>query len=180
MGARSVLSKHTAALIIVYQYLGSVGEINNGIVAVTTLWTNEQRYYPLHVATYTPESRLPEGKKDPAFHSKRQLALALIERALAASIAFKAIVADCFYGRHRELVATLRRRSLPFVLSHRGSVGRSWALEEMAHSFHEALGKFKAARLANPACGFHYGLTVTTAHSREARYIRANCSRQKR
>jgi SRSO17 transposase len=123
------------------QYLGSVGKIDNGIVAVTTLCANEQRYYPLHVAPYTPESRLPEGKKDPAFHSKPQLALTLIERALAAGIAFKAIVADCFYGDHRELVATLRRRRLPFVLSHRGSVGRGWAPEEMAHSFHEALGE---------------------------------------
>jgi SRSO17 transposase len=91
------------------------------------------------VAPYTPESRLPEGKKDPAFHSKPQLALALIERALAVGIAFKAIVADCFYGDHRELVATLRRRRLPFVLSHRGSVGRGWAPEDMAHSFKEAL-----------------------------------------
>lgn len=121
------------------QYLGSVGKIDNGIVAVTTLWANEQRYYPLHVLPYTPESRLPDGKNDPAFHSKPQLALALIERALAAGIAFKAIVADCFYGDHRELVATLRRRQLPFVLSHRGSVGRGWAPEDMAHSFREAL-----------------------------------------
>lgn len=121
------------------QYLGSVGKIDNGIVAVTTLWANEQRYDPLHVVPYTPESRLPEGKKDPAFHSKPQLALALIERALAAGIAFKAIVTDCFYGDHRELVATLRRRRLPFVLSHRGSMGRGWAPEDMAHSFKEAL-----------------------------------------
>lgn len=125
------------------QYLGSVGKIDNGIVAVTTLWANEQRYYPLHVAPYTPESRLPEGKKDPAFHSKPQLALTLVERALAAGIAFKAIVADCFYGDHRELVATLRRRHLPFVLSHRGSVGRGWAPEDMAHSFNEALDELR-------------------------------------
>nr|WP_283093307.1 transposase [Noviherbaspirillum sp. L7-7A] len=36
------------------QYLSSVGKIDNGIVAVTTLWANEQRYYPLHVAQ-TPD-----------------------------------------------------------------------------------------------------------------------------
>lgn len=80
------------------QYLGSVGKVDNGIVAVTTLWANGQRYYPLHVAPYTPESRLANGKKDPAFRSKPQIALALVERALAAGIAFRAIVADCFYG----------------------------------------------------------------------------------
>jgi SRSO17 transposase len=96
------------------QYLGSVSKIDNGIVAVTTLWANEQRYYSLHVVPYIPESRLPGGKKDPAFHSKPQLALTLVERALAAGIAFKAVVADCFYGDHGELVAMLRQRRLPF------------------------------------------------------------------
>jgi SRSO17 transposase len=121
------------------QYLGSVGKIDNGIVAVTTLWANEQRYYPLHVAPYRPESRLADGKKDAAFHSKPQIALALVERALAADIAFKAIVADCFYGDHRELVATLQQRRLPFVLSHRGTVGRGWAPAQVAHSFDEAI-----------------------------------------
>jgi hypothetical protein len=123
------------------QYLGSVGKVDNGIVAVTTLWANEQRYYPLHVAPYTPESRFADGKKDPAFRSKPQIALALVERALAAGIAFKAIVADCFYGDHRELVATLRQRRLPFVLSNRGTVGRGWAPADVAHSFDEAIGE---------------------------------------
>src|SRR5262249_34687071 len=31
------------------QYLGSVGKIDNGIVAVTTLWADERVYYPLHL-----------------------------------------------------------------------------------------------------------------------------------
>lgn len=92
----------------------------------------------MHVAHYTPESRLADGKKNPAFRSKPQIALALVERALAAGIAFKAIVADCFYGDHRELVTTLRQRWLPSVLSHRGSVGRCWAPADVAHSFDEA------------------------------------------
>ena len=74
------------------QYLGSVGKIDNGIVAVTTLWTHELRYYPLHVKPYTPESRLAGGKQDPAFLTKLQIALDLVERAQAAGIAFKAIM----------------------------------------------------------------------------------------
>ena len=98
---------------------------------------------PLHIVHFTPESRLPEGKKDPAFHSKPHLALTLVERALAAGIAFKAIVAYRFYGDHRELVAMLRRRRLPFVLSHRGSVGRGWAREDKAYSFNEALDELR-------------------------------------
>jgi SRSO17 transposase len=95
------------------QYLGSAGKIDNGIVAVTTLWTDEERYYPLHVAPYTPEKRLAGGKQDPAFRSKPQIALSLARQALAAGIPFCAMVADCFYGDHRALEKALLERHLP-------------------------------------------------------------------
>jgi SRSO17 transposase len=39
------------------QYLGSAGETDNGIVAVTSLWADERYYYPLHVEPYTPAAR---------------------------------------------------------------------------------------------------------------------------
>jgi len=120
------------------QYLGSVGKIDNGINAVTTLWAHELRYYPLHVMPYTPECRLVGGKQNPAFQTKPQIALSLVERALAAGIAFKAIVADCFYGDNHALEAALRQRGLPYVLAHRGTVGRGWAPTDIAHSFEDA------------------------------------------
>ena len=80
------------------QYLGSVGKIDTGIVAVTTVWADERVYYPLHLQPYTPASRLPRGKADPAFRTKPQLAEALVAAAVAAGVPFRAIVADCFYG----------------------------------------------------------------------------------
>lgn len=123
------------------QYLGSVGKIDNGIVAVTTLWAHEQRYYPLHVKPYTPECRLAGGKQDPDFHTKPQIALELVERAQAAGIAFKAIVADCFYGDNNALEGAFRQRRLPYVLAHRGTIGRGWAPVDAAHSFEEAAQK---------------------------------------
>ena len=49
-----------------------MGKIDNGIVAVTTLWADEAHDYPLHVAPYTPAVQLPAGKHDVAFHSKPQ------------------------------------------------------------------------------------------------------------
>jgi SRSO17 transposase len=120
------------------QYLGSVGKIDNGIVAVTTLWADEQRYYPLHVMPYTPQSRLAAGKQDRTFRTKPQIALELIERAQGAGIAFSAIVADCFYGDNHGLEEALLKRRLPHVLAHRGSVGRGWAPAEADHSFSDA------------------------------------------
>lgn len=120
------------------QYLGSVGKVDNGIVAVTTLWAHEQRYYPLHVKPYTPECRLAGGKQDPDFHTKPHIALGLVERAQAAGIAFKAIVADCFYGDNNALEGAFLQRRLPYVLAHRGTIGRGWAPAHAAHSFEEA------------------------------------------
>src|SRR3954468_20913637 len=44
------------------QYLGSVGKIANGIVAVSSVWADADVYYPVHVQPYTPAGRLPKGK----------------------------------------------------------------------------------------------------------------------
>ena len=50
------------------QYLGSVGKIDNDIVAVTTLWADEEHYYLLHVAPYTPVVRLPDQARSGVSH----------------------------------------------------------------------------------------------------------------
>jgi hypothetical protein len=62
-----------------YQYLGSIGKLGNGIVAVTSLWADERVYSPLHVRPSTPAARLAGGKQHPAFRTKPQLALALVQ-----------------------------------------------------------------------------------------------------
>jgi SRSO17 transposase len=77
-----------------------VGKIDNGIVAVTSLWADARVYYPLDVVPYTTAGRLPKGKQDPAFRTKPQLALALVERARARGIPFRAVVADSAYGEN--------------------------------------------------------------------------------
>lgn len=52
------------------QYLGLIGKIANGIVAVTRLWADERVYCPLHVRPYTPAARLAEGQQHPEFRTK--------------------------------------------------------------------------------------------------------------
>src|SRR5262245_48162330 len=83
------------------QYLGSRGKIANGIVAVSSLWADQRVYYPLRVRPYEPAGRLPGGKKDPAFRTKPQLAVELVDAALDAGLSFRAVVADCAYGENR-------------------------------------------------------------------------------
>src|SRR5215216_5720952 len=65
------------------QYLGSVGKIANGIVAVSSVWADERLYYPLHVQPYQPAQRLPKGKKDPAFRTKPQIGMRWVDAALS-------------------------------------------------------------------------------------------------
>jgi SRSO17 transposase len=85
------------------QYRISLGKIDNGIVPVTRLCAEDKHYYPLHVASYTLAVRLSDGKHDLMLRTKPLIALALIERARAAGIAFKAILADYFYGKNNAL-----------------------------------------------------------------------------
>jgi SRSO17 transposase len=109
---------------VAHQDLGSVGKIANGIVSVTSLWADEDGSYPLHVVPYTPAKRRPEGKDDPAFRTKPQLAVGLIDAAIAAGFTFRAVVADCLYGEHPAMQTALWDGAIPSVLAvraHRGS-----------------------------------------------------------
>jgi DDE superfamily endonuclease len=122
------------------QYLGSVGKTDNGIVAVTSLWADARCYWPLHVVPYTPASRLAKGKSDPGFRTKPQLAVELVEAARQAEIAFRAVVADCFYGDNTGFVEALGRAGVAFVLALKPRKG-VWAPDDAAHTPVEAAGE---------------------------------------
>jgi hypothetical protein len=122
---------HTAH--VARQWLGSVGKVDNGIVAVSSLWADERVYYPLHVRPYTPAPRLALGKQDAAFRTKPELALELIAAAQAAGVAFRAVVADCAYGDNVNFEAGLWAAHLPYVVSLKPSKG-IWAMADQAHT----------------------------------------------
>lgn len=99
------------------QYLGSIGKIDNGVVSVSSHWADEYVHYPLNVLPYNAAERLPDGKNDPHFATKPQLAQQLIEEARQAGVPFRAVVADSFYGEHYKLTHWLRDEHIPFVLA---------------------------------------------------------------
>ena len=138
---------HTAH--VARQWLGSIGKVDNGIVAVSSLWADERVYYPLHIRPYTPGSRLPKGKKDPAFRTKPQLALELIEAALQLGVPFRAVVADCAYGDNVNFEAGLWKAGLPYVVSLKPAKG-SWALADQAHTPEEAARRRRWRDPAHP------------------------------
>jgi DDE superfamily endonuclease len=124
------------------QYLGSIGKIDHGIVAVTSLWADERVYYPLDVRPYTPAERLPTGKADPAFRTKPRLAVELVDAALEAGVPFRAVVADCFYGENATFEGALSDAGLPYVLALKPSSG-VWAPAEAVHTPEEAAQRLR-------------------------------------
>lgn len=127
---------------VAHQYLGSIGKIANGIVSVSSVWADERVYYPLHIEPYEPASRLPGGKKDPAFRTKPQLAVRLVDKALEAGIPFRAVVADSVYGQNATFEGELWAAGLPYVMSIRPSRG-TWAPAEDAHTPKDAAERLR-------------------------------------
>jgi SRSO17 transposase len=106
------------------QYLGSVGKIDNGVVSVSSLWANEQVYYPLDVIPYTPAGWFARGQRDPAFRTKLTIAVELVKQAVAWHWPFKAVVADSFYGEDATVRAGLQQLDVGYVLALKPS--HSW------------------------------------------------------
>jgi SRSO17 transposase len=99
------------------QYIGKVGFTANGVVSVTSHWTDGTRHIPLGVKPYWPASRLPEGKQDPTFRTKPALAWELVEEAWRNGTPFRAVVADCIYGEHPTFTANLFCADIPYVVA---------------------------------------------------------------
>jgi DDE superfamily endonuclease len=103
------------------------------VVAVTSQWADGSRQVPLGVKPYRPASRLLKGRKDPAFHTKPDLAWQLIEDARAAGIPFRLVVADSVYGENLTLEARLSAAQIPDVMGLRPSHGTWQEVPDPAH-----------------------------------------------
>src|SRR5258707_11634254 len=99
------------------QYLGKLGKVDNGVVSVTSLWADEEVYYPIDFEPYTPAHYFEQGEDDPAFRTKLKIARELVDRAHTQGIPFRAVVADNFYGEDRTLRQGFRALQLGYVLA---------------------------------------------------------------
>jgi SRSO17 transposase len=99
------------------QYLGNRGKTEQGVVSVSSLWADEGVYYPLAVEPYTPAPWFALGKADPAFRTKPEIALGLVDQARAHDWPFGAVVADSFYGEHAGFTSGLTQRGVPYVVA---------------------------------------------------------------
>jgi len=117
------------------QYLANLGKVDNGVVSVTSLWADSQVYYPLDVEPYSPDCYFECGKKDPAFRTKPQIALQLVQRAAQQGWPFRAVTADSLYGENKGFRSGLRALKIPYVVAVRPS--HAWCrLPQVAGSLH--------------------------------------------
>ena len=83
------------------QWLANMGKTENGVVSVSSVWTDEGVYYPLEVEPYTPKHHLEGGRSDPRFRTNLKIAQQLVERSVETGVPFRAVVADSFYSEER-------------------------------------------------------------------------------
>ena len=101
------------------QYLGNLGKVGNGIVAVTAYGVLENMTLPLLFRVYKPKSRLQAGD---VYQSKPEIAVSMIDELLASGCQFDLVLADSLYGESGStFVSHLQTLQLPYVVAIRSN-----------------------------------------------------------
>lgn len=98
------------------QYIGEIGKTDNGIVMVTTHLYDGVKSLPLDVELYQHASSLAQGKDDPEFVKKPDLAMNLIEKCLKRGHRPKIVLIDSGYGNNRHFVQQLEAKKLKYIV----------------------------------------------------------------
>jgi SRSO17 transposase len=103
------------------QYIGNLGKIENGIVAVTAYGLFEGITFPLMAEVYKPRERLKEGDQ---YKTKPEIGGQIIKKLKELGFKFKLVLADSEYGESDEnFISILNQEKLNFVLAIRSNHG---------------------------------------------------------
>ncbi len=97
------------------QYIGEIGKTDNGNVVVTTHLYDGKKSLPLDIELYQHGNSLPEGKKDPEFKKKPELALSLIDKTLERGYKPGIVLIDSGYGNNTTFLLNLDIRKLNYL-----------------------------------------------------------------
>ena len=103
------------------QYIGNLGKIENGIVAVTAYGLLEGMTFPLVFEVYKPKERLLEGD---TYLSKSKIAVEMIRYLQKLGFRFKLVLADSLYGEsHSTFIKALNELQLNYAVAIRSNHG---------------------------------------------------------
>lgn len=103
------------------QYIGNLGKIENGIVAVTAYGLVEGMTFPLTFEVYKPKERLEAGD---TYQTKPQIAAGMIRELQAMGLNFNLVLADSLYGESdSNFISVLHEFKLNFVVAIRSNHG---------------------------------------------------------
>ena len=97
------------------QYIGEIGKTEQGIVAVTSHLYDGKKSLPLDLELYQKAESFPQGKKDPLFKKKPQLALELVDKTLNRGYWPGLVLVDSGYGNNGSFLAELENRDLKYL-----------------------------------------------------------------
>ena len=92
------------------QYIGEIGKTDNGIVVVTTHLYDGRKSLPLDIELYQHGDSLPEGKQDPEFEKKTELAIKLIDKTIERKYQPGIVLIDAGYGNNTSFLLALEKR----------------------------------------------------------------------
>ncbi len=97
------------------QYIGKIGKTDNGIVVVTSHLYDGTKSLPLDIELYKHAKSLPEGKNDPDFLKKPEIALNLIDQTLKRKYRPGIVIIDSGYGNNTSFLKELENRKLKYL-----------------------------------------------------------------
>ena len=128
------------------QYIGEIGKTDNGNVIVTTHLYDGKKSLPLDIELYQNANSLAEGKLDPEFKKKPELALLLIDQTLKREYRPGIVLIDSGYGNNTTFLTELEKRKLNYlggiaknrkISINKESIIASMRIEELAESLSE-------------------------------------------
>jgi SRSO17 transposase len=128
------------------QYTGSAGKVANCQIGVSLSLATATEHLPVDFELYLPrpwteradlraEARIPD---DVGFRTKHELALTMIDRALADDLPRGIVLADSAYGNSSDFRAQLRRRKLHYAVGVDATT-KVWQLDRDGNPHGEAV-----------------------------------------
>ena len=103
------------------QWIGNLGKVENGIVAVTAYAVVRDMTIPLTFEVFKPESRLKDGE---IYQTKTEIAAKMVAELKELGFEFELVIADCLYGESDcNFISSMSELNQDYLVSIRSNHG---------------------------------------------------------